>query len=202
MGVTRYTRSQTYTPRYSARAHVGIAASISFAIAWAPTVDLVSVRWFFFGAAILSLAYSVLCWVQLRRDGRGTIPASDVKVSVGQENQLCPTFRVVIENRRQTAIVVQDVRLMIAEPFGVPFKEGRHLNRPISPGHTEQFTFTAEQVSKFLKILYHPQESITVQSTMRKLTPRCVLGSNESFFGDPISVSTDSTIYKATISRI
>lgn len=135
-----------------------------------------------------------------RSDRRPSQPKPDVRTSVGQVNHLRPTLNVVIENQRQTAIVVQDVRLMFAEPYGVPLESRANLNKRVLPGHTEQFSFSAETVSKSLEVFFHPRESITVQPSMLEATPRCILGSNEFFLGDPISVSTDSSRYTAEVS--
>ena len=121
----------------------------------------------------------------------------NVKISVGQANQLRPIFKVVIENRRETDIVVQDVRLMISKQFGFPSEQGME-NQTILSGHTCQFTFLAETVSKCLNELYYP----TVQPAKLRITPRCILGSGtkRSINGKPILVSTDPTQYAPAIS--
>ena len=167
--------------------------TITLAIDWLLFIGITSTTFGFLIGVYGAAATIVSGSVRLRQ----LLPAEwlprNVNVYVVKESQAAGTvFKVTVENFRNREIVIQDVRLMISEPYGIPFNHRTDLNVKVDSGKNAKFEFTEASVSSLLRRLYHPREYVTVPHTHRRVWPRCILGTKESFVGKSTVVSTDS----------
>ena len=161
------------------------------------------------GGVLTALVLNVLANLLTRWPGRflrltgrlGLGPRMDVKVLVTEVTVGSGTvFRVAIENRSASCIVVQDVRLMIKEPVGIPYNHRarvEELGIEIPAGTVKTFEFHAWECSRTIRELYHPRGVVSYSTESIDVIPRCILGSGKTVLGEPIGVSTDYSRYRA-----